>query len=221
MEENLITVRGRGDIHVVPDVTRIDLMLVSLHDTYEDAYTQAKEDVDRLGEIMEEAKLAKSLPKTVQMDITKKTESEYDQFDHYRGEKFKGFQLMHKVKIDLGMDTVLLNSVVHGIGKKLKQAEITIGYTVKDSRPAQLKMLERAVKDAKMKAEIMAGAADCQLGDCKSINYSYNELHIYSQARTIHESEEACCCDPSSLDITPDDLAATDTVEVVWNLKRG
>ena len=57
MEENMIRVTGSGTIHVVPDVTRIELSLVSIHDTYEDAYKQAKNDTDKLKKIMEELKL--------------------------------------------------------------------------------------------------------------------------------------------------------------------
>ena len=218
MEQKTITVTGRGGIHVEPDVTRVELSLISLHDTYEEAYVQATRDVEKLQHIMEEAKLPVSLPKTVRLDIDKKTVSDYDKHKNYIGEKFVGFRLTHMVKIDLGMDNVILSTIIRNIGKYLKQAEINIGYTVKDPRPAQLKMLERAVKDARLKAEIMAKASGCRLGDCLSINYGVNELHIYSQARTIHETAEAACCTPNSLDITPDDLATSDTVDVVWAL---
>lgn len=218
MEKNTITVTGRGAIHVEPDITRIELSLISLHDTYEEAYSQTKSDVDKLQSIMESVKLPKSQPKTVRLDIDKKTISEYDKYKNYKGEKFIGYTLTHIVKIDLGMDTVILNSIIRKIGEYLKQAEIKIGYTVKDARPAQLKMLERAVKDAKAKAEIMALAAGCKLGECLNIDYGFNELHIYSQARTIHECPEATCCTPNSLDITPDDLEAQDNVNVTWAL---
>ena len=218
MEQKTISVTGRGGIHVEPDVTRVELSLISLHDTYDEAYNQTRSDVEKLQKIMSEVNLPKSQPKTVRLDIDKKTVSEYDKYKNYKGEKFVGFQLTHIVKIDLGMDNVILNTIIRNIGKHLKQAEINIGYTVKDPRPAQLKMLERAVKDAKVKAEIMAAASGCKLGDCLSINYGFNELRIYSRARTIHETNEACCCTPESLDITPDDLAASDTVNVVWAL---
>ena len=220
MDEKLITVTGHGCIHVVPDVTRLNISLVSLHDSYEDAYRQAKNDIDRMSKIMNEVKLDPTLPKTQSLDISKKTNSEYDKFGHYKSETFIGFELNHKVKIDLGMDNVLLNQVVRLIGKHIKQAEISIGYTVKDPRPSQLKMLERAVKDAKEKATIMANACGCRLGLVKSINYSFGEIHIYSQARNIHEAAEAACCEESSLDITPEDLAASDDVTVVWYLSN-
>ncbi len=218
MKENIIRVTGNGTIHVVPDVTRIELSLVSIHDSYEDAYKQAKNDTDKLKKIMEELKLDVSLPKTKSLDINKKTSNDYDGNNHYKGQIFLGFELNHNVKIDLGIDNVLLNSFIRLIGKKLKQAEINIGYTVKDPRPTQLKMLERAVKDAKEKATIMAKASGCKLGAVNRIDYSVHELHIYSQARNIHGADEAVCCEESSLNITPDDLAVSDTVTVEWYL---
>ncbi len=221
MDEKLITVTGNGAIHVVPDVTRVGLSLVSLHDSYEQAYAQAKSDTDKLKNIMLELKLDTALPKTKSLDIDKKTQSEYDKHNHYKGEIFLGFLLNHNVKIDLGMDNVLLNNLVRLIGRELKQAEISIGYTVKDPRPFELKMLERAVKDAKEKASIMAKACGCKLGLVKQIDYSVHELHIYSQARNIHEADEALCCDPSSLDIHPDDLVASQNVTMVWYLSNG
>lgn len=219
-KEKLITVTGKGSIHVVPDVTRLEISLVSIHDNYVEAYAQAKENTDKLNGIMSELSLPKTLPKTIRLDIEKKTQNEYDKYNHYKGEKFLGFELDHRVKIDLGMDNVLLNSVIKKVGKDLKQAEINIGYTVKDPRPSELKMLERAVKDAKEKAAIMAKACGCKLGLVKSIDYSEHEIHIYSQARQIHGADEAACCEPESLDITPNDLSVSDSVTVVWYLSN-
>lgn len=220
MDEKTITVTGRGEIYVCPDVTRVKLDLASIHESYEEAYLQATDNTNKLSKIMKEVNLNSSLPKTIRFDIDKKTETEYDKFHNYKGEKFIGFGLTHTVKIDLGMDNILINKVVQLIGKYLKQAEINIGYTVKNSRPSQLKMLDRAVKDAKEKADVMAKACGCSLGLVKSINYSIEELHIYSEARQIHGADEAICCNAQSLDITPDDLSVSDDVTVIWYLSN-
>ena len=201
-------------------MTRVELTLQSIHDTYEEAYAQAKSNTERLSQIMKEVALDVTLPKTIRLDIDKKTQNEYDKFGNFKSKKFIGFELDHKVRIDLGMDNVLLNNIIKRIGKMLKQAEISIGYTVRDPRPSQLKMLERAVKDAKEKASIMAKACDCKLGLVKEINYSVQELHVYSQARMIHGADEAMCCNEESLDITPEDLAVSDDVTVVWYLSN-
>ncbi len=221
MEENFIKVQGNGTIHVVPDITRLELKLTSLHETYKEAYTQMKENTDALVKIMDKAGLATTLPKTIHLDIEKQTRPQYDEHHNRIGDIFVGFCLYHRVKIDLGMDNILLNKVVKLIGECLKQAEIDIGYTVRDPRSSKLQMLERAVKDAKEKAEIMTKACGCHLGAVKNIDYSWQEVHIYSKARTLHGADEAVFCNPESLDITPDDLMASDDVTVEWYLIQG
>ncbi len=67
MEENFIKVQGNGAIHVVPDVTRLELKLESIHESYQEAYAQMKDNVDTLSQIMAEVDLATTLPKTIAM----------------------------------------------------------------------------------------------------------------------------------------------------------
>lgn len=217
-KESVITVTGNGGVHIVPDVTRVQLSLVSLHDTYKEAYAQGREDSETLSKVMQAVGLDTSVPKTIRFDITKKIRHKYDNSNHIIGEEFLGYELDHEVKIDLGMDTILLNKMIQHIGASLKQVEISIGYTVKDTRAAQLKIVERATADAREKAEIMTKVCGCKLGMVKSINYAVEELTIYTQARTLCCAEEATCCDEQSLDIHPDDFTAGDTVTVVWYL---
>lgn len=73
MNEKLITVTGRGTICVVPDMTRLVLTLKSIHSTYEEAYVQTKNDMDKLASIMEKLQLDKTLPKTIHLAFPKKS----------------------------------------------------------------------------------------------------------------------------------------------------
>lgn len=218
MDEKLITVTGRGTLRVVPDITRLELTLKSIHNTYEEAYAQTKNDTDKLASVMEKLQLDKTLPKTVHLDIAKKTREEYDKYNNYKGDIFIGYELDHRIKIDLCMDNVLLNKAIKLIGTNLRQAEISIIHTVKDIRPYQIQMLERAVKDAKEKAAVMAKACGCKLGAVNSIDYSEHEIHIYSRVRQLHEADEAIYSNPESLEINPDNPNVYDEVTVVWNL---
>lgn len=215
-----IAVEGNGKIHVVPDVTRLTVTVESVFNDYDAAYKQAKENAQWMGQILEYNHLNKKLAKTIHFDISDHLVDEYDDDDHYIGKIKDGFELIQRFKIDLGIDNVLLNKIIRGIGKFIKGAQINIGYTVLDPRPLQLKMIERAVKDAKEKAEIMAKAAGCILGDVVSINYGRYDIGVYSEARSIHSNEEAKACDTNSLDIEPDDLVMDDNVNVTWQLVR-
>ena len=218
--EKLITVTSRGNIHILPDVTRVEVKIESIFRTYDTAYQMAETNLKDIGEVMEKCKLSKQLPKTVRFSIDKHYHNVYDK-GHYTGEQeFDGYNLTQVIRIDLGMDNALLTKVVRGLGENLTDVEIEIGYTVKDPRPHQLKMLERAVKDATEKAKIMATAAGCTLGLVKSIDYSEHEIHIYSQARNIGACEEAAACTEASLDITPEDLVGGEDVTVTWYLSN-
>lgn len=80
--------------------------------------------------------------------------------------------------------------------------------------------MERAVRDAYEKAEIMANAAGCKLGEVNSITYGKQDLMFHSQARHIHSNKEAMACDANSLNIEPDDMVMSDNVDVSWNLVK-
>jgi hypothetical protein len=218
MAESIISVMGCGSIHVVPDVTRIEVCIESVFNTYEDAYAHAKENGTWIVKILEYNHKSGKLAKTIRFDISDHEINEYDDDGNYIGKVKDGFELSQRFKIDIGIDNVLLNKIVRGVGKFIKDAQINIGYTLQDPRPSQLKMLERAVQDATEKAMIMAKAAGCTLGFVKEINYGNQAVHVYSQARNIHSNKEAMACDSSSLDITPDDLVMSDEVTVTWYL---
>lgn len=217
---DIITVTGKGSVHVVPDVTRLEICVESVFKTYDEAYVQARENSSWMVKILEYNKKSGKLSKTTRLDISDHLVHQYDEEGNYIGEIKDGFDLCQRFKVDLGIDNVLVNCIVRGVGKFIKGAQINIGYTVQDPRPHQLKMLSKAVKDATEKAKIMAEAAGCKLGKVKSIDYSDCGMHIYSEARNIHSNKEAMACSSDSLDITPDDLSVSDTVNVSWHLEN-
>ncbi|MBP5137142.1 MAG: SIMPL domain-containing protein [Paludibacteraceae bacterium] len=218
--EKKITVTGHGAVHVVPDITRLTVSINSHFKTYQDAYDQAKENFAWMVKILEYNNKPGKIAKTTRMDISEHNESVKDNNGYHIYYKKNGYNLEQSIKIDLGIDNVLVNKIVRGIGKFIADAQINIGYTVQDPRPHQLKMLKRAVIDAKEKAEIMAEALGCTLADVCEINYSHEEIHIYSQARNIHSAAEAKASTAEALEITPEDLVVSDDVKVEWILDK-
>ncbi len=223
MEDSVITITGRGDIKVKPDVTRVELTLETLHDTYREAYERAKSDADTLAEVMGEAGLEPKLPKPTTFEIEKKTKSDYASHHNSIGDVFVGFGLCHKVRIDLGMDTALLHRVLSLVSERLKQAEIDLAYTVRDPHPAELELVAKAVRDAKEKAETMVRACGCRLGMVKSIDYSVKQLdiiHHYRRERgagCFRGEDEA---EGSALAFNPDDIEASDNVTIQWYITQ-
>lgn len=218
MGDERIILQGKGAIHVVPDVTRLEVKIEQWFADYDKAYEQARENSAWMTKILEYNKKPGSLAKTVRFDIEDYTEDEYNDKGKFIKTVKKGYTLDQRIKIDLPIDNHLVNCIVRGIGKFIPSSQINIGYTLQDQRPSELKMLARAVKDAKEKATIMAEAAGCTLGKLISIDYGYQNIHVMSQARNIHSNSEAKASTTASLDITPDDLIISDTVDVTFEL---
>lgn len=220
METPKISIQGKGSIHVVPDVTRITISINHHGKTYKEVYAKGKENSEWIRKILEFNKKPGNLAKSLYFDVSEHTINVYD--DEGSGEIVDvvkdGFDLSQRVKIDLPIDNVLVNNIVRGVGKFIPNAQVSIGFTVQDLRPYQLKMLKRAVSDAKEKAEIMAEAAGSKLGKVLEIDYNFSHIDTYSQARNIHSTEEAKESTADALDITPDDMVISDRVDVVFEL---
>lgn len=218
-EERVITVVGKGEITLRPDQTRLTLEVRSDHTTYAEAYQVAELNLSELTTIMSACGLESTLPKTTYFNIAHRTRPQYDEHRNYLGEEQVGYRLEQNIRIDLGMDNQLLTQLIRSIGKQMKDVEISIAFTTSDPRAAQNEMLARAVQDARTKAELMAKAAGCKLGKVKTIDYSEQPIHLYTQARKLAASNDMMACTAESLNINADDVKATEQVSVVWYIR--
>lgn len=215
-----ISVQGQGSLHVVPDVMRLEIGVSVFFKTYEEAYRQGQENTTWVKEILKDNGLAPGMAKTVDFDIAELREPLIDEpgFKHLSKEN-SGYKLHQKLRVDLPIDENLASNIVRMIGEKLPGVHIDVGFTLRDIQQLQLKLIERAVSDASVKAKVMAEAAGCLLGRVVKINYTIEKPDVYRHARTIHTNEEAKSNTPAALDIKPADFIVADTVEVTWNLK--
>lgn len=215
-----ISVQGHGSLHVIPDLMRLEIGVSVFFKTYEEAYSRGQENSQWVKNILKEKGLDSSLAKTVDFDLAELREPLVDEhgFKHLSKET-SGYKLHQKIIIDLPIDDQLASSIVRRIGEKLPGVHIDIGFTLKDLQQLQIKLIEKAVGDASVKAKVMAEAAGCLLGRVAKINYTMERPNVYRHARTIHSNEEAMTSIPAALDIDPADFIISDTVEVTWNLK--
>lgn len=218
METSKISVQGNGRVHIVPDVTRLQVIVEQWFVDYKKAYEQAKENASWMVKILEYNQKSGKLAKTIRFNIEDHTENEYDKNDNYIGKIKNGFMLEQTFKIDLPIDNQLVNNIVRGVGKFIPGAQIRILYAIENERPVLLKAISRAVKDAKEKAQIMAEAGGCTLGKLLLIKYHDGWGDFASQARYIHSNSEASSMSASSLEITPDDFSFSKEVDVEWEI---
>lgn len=214
-EQKTIRVMGTGFVKTAPDTTRLSFEVDSLHDTYEKAYAEAAIGNKNLRETLEMLDIPKDSLKTTNFSITKETE-------YKRKEEkfvFVGFKLHQNLAIELPLDSVITSKVMSALGKAWPELEVNIAFIKKDTHDVKLQILESAVKDAHEKAEVIATTLGHKLGGIISADYSKRSIDI-----NYHEERLAICDGGfgdrnSSIDYTPDDIEAGDTIETVWYLE--
>ena len=125
------------------------------------------------------------------------------------------------------MDHDLLGKILDNVSRCECHPEFDISYTIKDKEAVKNKLLEKAVKDSRVKAEVLAKAAEMNLDELVSIDYSWGEIELTSSpygklldGLRCNDSEEDYYLDDAPMQLEPDDIKASDTVTVVWKLKR-
>lgn len=217
MDQNQKTIRvmGIGNVKVAPDTTKLSFSVDSLHKDYETAYAEAAVGNKELRKALEKLQLPKDSLKTSNFSITKETEWKRKE------EKWVlvGFKLRQTLAIELPLDSVITSKVMSALGAAWPELEVKISFVKKDSHEVKLQILESAVRDAREKAEVIACTLGHKLGGIVSVDYSKCRLDIH-----VREEEYDCCeiADagvPESIDYTPEDIDAGDTVETVWFLE--
>ena len=89
------------------------------------------------------------------------------------------------------------------------------------------KLLEKAVKDSRVKAEVLAKAAEMKLDELVSIDYSWGELKLTTSpygrlmdSLRCNDSEDDYYMSDEPLQLEPENIRASDTVTVVWKLRN-
>lgn len=217
MDQNQKTIRvmGIGNVKVAPDTTKLSFAVDSLHKDYESAYAEAAVGNRDLRKALEQMQLPKDSLKTSDFSITKETEWKRKE------EKwvFIGFKLRQTLAIELPLDSVITSKVISALGAAWPELEVKISFIKKDSHDVKLQILESAVKDAREKAEVIACTLGHKLGGIVNVDYSKRRLDIH-----VREEGYDCCAleapgSVGSIDYTPEDIEAGDTVETVWYLE--
>ena len=103
--------------------------------------------------------------------------------------------------------------------------EFRLSYTVSDPEAAKNELLGKAVTDAKEKASVLTQAAGVTLKDIQSIDYSWGKIEFECHPINRMLMEDDCLAAPMTakqesynIDIEPDDIEASDTVTVLWEI---
>lgn len=216
--ERKIRVTGKGKISIKPDLIRLNIKASDVLKKYEDCINKSSKSIKELRKIIENSGLNPNDLKTTEFSVDTEYKSYYEN-DIYKRE-FQGYEYVHNLYINFPNDNDLLGKVLYELSKSKTDYEFSINYTVKDIESAKNKLLAKAVQDSKTKASILAKASGVLLGEIISIDYSWDEIEVFSKPIDDFVINKAQSFGSKiDIDIEADDINMSDTVTVVWNIK--
>lgn len=215
-----IIVTGKGRLSLHPDTIVVKFRSSAVYNDYAETIAMASKATKDLKALIAKAGIDGELLKTRNLDISPKHETYYDNKDH-RHERFVGYEYNHSSQIKIDNDNKILGRLLYKVSTSPLDVNFDISYTVKDIEKAKNDLLREAVKDAKMKAEVLSEAAGVKLKEIREIDYSWGEFEIYSRPLSIGACEyrSAEPSDSFDIDIDADDIEVSDTVTVDWEVE--
>ena len=224
MTERTIRLTGVGNVSIKPEITIVTLNFNKLFQTYDKALEASAADTLTVKSALECAGIKRNTLKTTYFDIDTKYRSEKDEKGNYKS-IFEGYKYSQTLRFEFNIDNKLLGRVLYELSKIDIGMTFNLRYGVKDVENAKNLLLESAVKDAMKKANIMAKASGCELGEVLSITYNWDEIDFedrhYSTGLECRDVKaKLSCCAPSyDIDIEPDDISRSDEVKIIVSLK--
>ena len=216
-----IRVTGKGQLKIHPDMTRITITLTEVYKEYEETLKHSSEDTELIKDLLAEFGFKRTDLKTLNFNVDAEYES-YRDHNEYK-QRLVGYRYRHIMKIEFDSDNERLGKTLYALARCELHPEFNISYTVKDQEAAKNELLGKAVADAKEKANVLAKAADLQLKEIQTVDYSWGEISmdvrpVGSMLRANKMVAAECDEEAYGMDIEPDDITVSDTVTVVWEI---
>lgn len=211
-----ITIKGIGNVSKAPDMVVIDLKLQAIGDDYELAMELAQVQLEQTRTALMNVGLEKNDIQTTDFNVRSEYENRRTKNGEYHRE-FIGYGVHHQLKVSFSFDSKYLGTVLNAISASGTSPEISISFTVKDKESIKEELLCDAAANARKKAEILCKASGVKLGNLVSISYDWAEINVYSHARYL--ADDMMMNSPSSIDIEPENIDASDSVVFVWEIE--
>ena len=211
-----MTISGRGHISLPPDTTVVRLTITGVEPEYSQALEEASRMTKHIKEILKDADMKDKDVKTSRLSV--RPNYEYEDNKRYH----RGFAHYQELSISFPINNKRLGRILYLLTESHIKSEISLYFTVKEPESAKEQLLRNAIKDAKIKASILADASGVTLGEILSIDYSWGSMRFETDEYDVCDSKMCCnsCAAPSyDIDINPEDIDRNDSVELVFEIK--
>lgn len=217
--ERMIKVTGTGRMAVTPDQIEVNIQAEGRYPDYEETVSHSAADTGILREAVQAAGLDPKDLKTTYFNVDTDYENYEDENGRWRN-RFCGYVYRHSLSITIPRDNAVLGRLLYQLANCSVKTEFSFRHTVSDPKAAKNELLARAIADSREKAEIIAREAGLPLGEIQSVDYSWQQMQIYSEPITMvgvgFSEKRSMLADSMDIDIEAADINIEDTVTIVW-----
>ena len=211
-----ITVKGAGTGSVHPDCIRITIEVKSVDADYSLAMELANVQTEELQKAVTKANIKSEELKTTNLNVRTEYESVSDKRGGWKQVQ-TGYCCTHQMVLEVPLDMDLLAEVLQNVSECDATPECRIAFTLCDPRAAEERLLCDAASNALERAEILANASGCQLGELQSIDYQLGALDPFSN--TSFGLEDGLHLRAAKFPaFTPEDIRLSEDVSFTWEL---
>lgn len=215
-----IDIQGIATIEVGPDLLVIILKISALDkDSADSATDKVATKLNKVISSLEELGISKEDIGSTSYTINQKYEWTYYENGNRKERVFKGYEAVNTLRVEI-KDFDKGGKVIDAASNAGALVN-SINFELSKEKRNNLKIqaMEKASKDAKLKAETIVSTLDEELGHVTSIdlnNYNYKP-HVYWDRVGFSAKSEPASNTPPTV-ILPTDLTVSVNVNVVWDL---
>ena len=215
-----LKVTGRGRLSLTPDMIRIRIEQTDTDPDYSKVIRESTAHTEELRTELTALGFDEKALKTLNFNVSTEYEG-YQDSDMIWKQRFKGYTVRHSMKVEFSRDDELMAKVLYRISCLSGKPEFHIEYTVRDTEEAKKNLLEKAVQDAREKAEILAKASKTALLQILSIDYSFGDLSFSVQPVNRFTGAKMAVAEEDAMDfsVEPENIDVTDTVTITWQIQ--
>lgn len=210
-----ITVKGGGEAGVKPDCIRISIELSAKDADYSMTLELISMHNEELIAALRSVKILPDQVKTTDFNIQPQYENVQDSCGNWKQAQ-KGYCCLHRMYVELDLDLEALARVLSVVSGCDACPVCRIRFTLRDPRAAEELLLRDAAANARERAEILANASGCELGELQNIDYQLGSLHADSATNFDTPAEMLRTSKLPSF--TPNDIHLSQDVAFTWEL---
>ena len=215
---SVLSVSGEAKLMVMPDITVINIDINSINLDYSLAIKDLQKKTDDLKSFLKSKGITTKYFKSENFQVDK-------QYSYDKGtRKYEGYNAKLFIRLEFLNNNDLANMIINAIGSSNVDAEININFEISSTKQDSIndRLIEASIKDAKIKATLIAKSTDQKIKKIDRINYGVKDNIVLDNSNEILYCMANDAVDDKGkvFSITPREIEKRTQIIIIWQLEK-